>query len=574
MDPGMFAIPQDFERLKVDEYPFDLGSGTRPINTKSRDCQIWFDRGLLWTYGFNHEEAVRCFRHAILADPKATMAYWGYAYALGPNYNQPFDSIPQDQLPAILVSCHRACQLAIDYAQDSIERGLAEALILRFPQDQSTGSHKKWTLQWGDAMRQVYEASPDDLDLATIYADSRMNVAAWQLWDIPTGEPNQEAHTLEARNVLERALKNPLSRKHAGVLHLWIHLMELSPEPELAIVPGDYLRDLVPDSGHLHHMPTHIDVLIGDYRRAIASNWDGIYADAKYMQHSPDDTAFYTVYRLHNMSFVAYAAMFSGQFSHAYDAAVLLEQTLPERVLRSGQNADWFESVYPTKIHVLVRFGKWDEILGLDFPKDARLYSVTTATLHYARGIAHSIQGNIQEAKKEQKLLAKTRLKIPPGRRDFINECADILKVGEAMLSGELEYRKANFDFAFSELRRAIELCDNLIYSEPWGWMQPPRHAYAALLMEQGRIEEATEVYAADLGYSTSLPRAHRHPRNVWALHGYYEGLVRLGQAELASIVKVELDQALAVAEVEITASCACRTQNSDLSSLKSCCKL
>jgi tetratricopeptide (TPR) repeat protein len=556
--PDPLVVPSGFQPLAVDAYPYDLGPWSRPISTRSKAAQTWFDRGLLWTYGFNHEEAVRCFQSAVLADPTCSMAYWGFAYARGPNYNRPFELFAESDLSEMLKSCHRALELAIQHAGNTLEKGLAEALIRRFPKE-NNGDFVGWTKSWGDEMQKVYkEFGHDDLDITAVYADSRMNIAAWRLWDIPTGKPNEEAHVSEVHRVLQHALLNPKSKTHAGVLHLWIHLMELSPTPEVAIVPGDLLRDLIPDSGHLHHMPTHIDVVTGDYRRAIASNARAMVSDIKYARMT-SDSDFYTFYRIHNMHFLIYAAMFNGQYSHAIEAVDRLEEALPERILRSGGHADWMETFNTVRIHVYVRFGKWDEILALALPHDQELYSITTAHIHYGRGIAHSVLGNIKEAEKEQRRFHEAWERIQPTRMDWPNKSKVVLGVGEAMLAGELEYRKGNHDVAFQHLREAIKRSDNLVYAEPWGWMQPPRHAYAALLLEQGHVSEAAEVYAADLGYDSTLPRSLRHPHNVWALHGYHECLKRLGKEESANIVKVELDVALAVSDVKVESSCYCR---------------
>lgn len=406
-------------------------------------------------------------------------------------------------------------------------------------------------------MRDVYAEHGDNLDVAAIYADSRMNLAPWQLWDIPTGKPNADAHTLEVRDVLAKALNNPASRHHAGILHLQIHLMELSPTPEAAIVPGDHLRNLVPASGHLAHMPSHIDIVMGDYRRAIASNEQAMIADRLY-ERCTDDADFYTLYRVHNADFLVYAALFSGQLDVARSGLAEIERILSDRVLRSGDLADWFEAFLSDRPHVLVRFGLWDEILSMPMPDDPVLYSVTTATLRYARGIAHAVLGNIPAAEEEQRLFLAAWAAVQPSRMMYPNPMRTVLAVGESMLAGELDYRKGNFGAAFAHLREAVDRSDNLVYSEPWGWMQPPRHALAALLLEQGHTEEAAAVYAADLGLNTTLPRAHRHPRNVWALHGYHECLRKLGQSALADVVKFDLDIALAVADVKIRASCYC----------------
>ena len=221
--------------------------------------------------------------------------------------------------------------------------------------------------------------------------------------------------------------------------------------------------------------------------------------------------------------------------------------------------ADWLEGFVPMRMHVLVRFGRWQDIIDTPLPADPDLYRVTTAMTHYAKGIAYAVTGRTAEAARQRLELAAAAGRVPPSRTVFNNTCADILQVAGAMLDGELEYRRGNYDAAFAHLRRSVELDDGLPYDEPWGWMQPARHAYGALLLEQGRVAEAEAVYRADLGLDHTLPRACQHPGNVWSLVGYHECLVRLGKHEQAGIIEQQLTIAAAYADVPIHSSCFCR---------------
>jgi tetratricopeptide (TPR) repeat protein len=338
--------------------------------------------------------------------------------------------------------------------------------------------------------------------------------------------------------------------------------MEMSKKPELALVAADHLRTLIPDAGHLVHMPSHLDILIGDYRRAIASNADACLADEKYVaEHGGQN--FYSFYRMHNYHSLIYAAMFAGQFKVAMDTVDRMEASLSEPLLRtqSPPMADWLENFRSVRIHVLVRFGRWQEIIGLKLPDDQELHCVTTAMLHYGKGVAFAATGDIDSAKKHRDHLEAAIDRIPPSRicGDFPNKSNVVLQVGQAMLDGELEYRQGNYEQAFEHLRIAIARDDALTYAEPWAWMMPTRHAYAALLLEQGKIAEATQNYAADLGFDETLPRARHHPNNIWALHGYHECLHRLGRTKEANIIQQQLKLAQAVADVEVNASCYCR---------------
>ncbi|GAA4789932.1 hypothetical protein [Streptomyces ziwulingensis] len=546
---------------------YDLGSHGRPVTTVSDEAQTWFDRGLVWTYAFHHEEAVRCFEAAVAADPECAMAYWGIAYALGPHYNKPWEAFDGQELVRTVDRAHAAVERAHEKAAKAtwVERALIDALRARYPQARAAADCSVWNEPYADAMRAVHEAAPDDLDVAALHADALMNLTPWQLWDLPTGRPAEGARTLEAKAVLDRALATDAGREHPGLVHLYVHLMEMSPTPEAALGIADRLRDLVPDAGHLLHMPSHLEVLCGDYRRAVSDNTAAIAADEKYRVRA-GAMNFYTLYRAHNHHFRIYGAMFLGRSRQALEAAAELEASIPEELLRveSPPMADWLEGFLAMRVHVLIRFGRWTDLLALPLPADTRLYCVTTAMLHYARGVALSATGRVTEAEAERVLFREAAARVPSSRTLFNNTCVDLLAVAAAMLDGELAYRRGEYDTAFAALERSVALDDSLPYDEPWGWMQPTRHAYGALLLEQGHVAEAEAVYRADLGLDDTLPRARQHPGNVWALHGLHECLVRLGRAGEARIVNRQLRTAAALADVPVEASCCCRLQAFD----------
>jgi tetratricopeptide (TPR) repeat protein len=544
-------------------YPFDLGDSHRAASTSSPEAQAWFDRGLTWSYGFNHEEAVRCFERAVAADDEFALAHWGVAYAAGPNYNKQWDAFDEADLRTSLRRAYDATQRALELggAASQVERDLIGSLTARYPQPEPGDDLSVWTAAYARAMGGVYAAHSDDLDVAALYADALLNVTAWSLWDLATGEPADGAHTDAAKQVLESALSQPGGMTHPGLLHFYIHLMEMSPTPEVALDAANALRGLVRDGGHLLHMPTHIDVLLGDYERVIADNERAIVADERYVEHA-GRINFYSLYRSHDHHFRIYGAMFAGRKATALAAADALAASLPEELLRVEvpPMADWVESFVPMRSHVLVRFGLWDDILAEPLPGDPELYCVTTALTHHAKGVALAASSRVSEAERERERFAAAAVeRVPDTRYLFNNTALDILAIAAAMLDGEIEYRAGNHDAAWGHLRRAIELDDGLPYDEPWGWMQPTRHAYGALLLEQDEVETARDVYAADLGLDGTLPRACQHPNNVWSLHGYHECLVRLRRADEARVIKPQLDAALARADVEITSSCFCR---------------
>ncbi len=547
------------------DYDYDLGEFHRDVTTAGPAAAVWFDRGLIWSYGFNHEEAVVCFERSAAADPTCAMAYWGLAYALGPNYNKPWEFFDEADFRRTATRTHEAVQQALALADRAspVERALIGALTHRYPAHEIgtvPPDTSIWNADYADAMAGVYREFGDDPDVATLYADALMNLTPWLLWDLRTGEPAPGSRANEAQQVLERALADPAAARHPGLLHMYVHLVEMSAAPEQGLAVADRLRDLVPDAGHLQHMPSHLYVLCGDYRAAVAANSRAIQADERFLARS-GPMNFYTLYRCHDFHFRIYAAMLAGQSRIALETARQLEESIPEDLLRvpSPPMADWLEGFAAMRVHVLIRFGRWPDIIDLRTPSDPVLYCVTTAMIHYARGVALAATGRVPQAQVERDRFRAAVTRVPVGRMLFNNTCRDILAVASAMLDGEIEYRKGNHEQAFTDLRRALELDDALPYDEPWGWMQPTRHAYGALLLEQGRVTEAMDVYAADLGLRDTLPRALQHPGNVWSLHGYHECLNRSGRHAEAAIVAQQLRLATAVADVPVRASCYCR---------------
>jgi tetratricopeptide (TPR) repeat protein len=544
---------------------YDLGAYGRPITTTSPDAQAWFDRGLTWVYAFNHDEGIKCFAKALEHDPDCAMAHWGISYAAGPNYNLPWKLYDPLGKTKALEASYDALQkaLACMGTATPVEQALINALKTRYPQREPIEDQSGWDKAFTRTMRTLFEAHRDDLDVRAIFTDAIMNETPWQMWDLGTGGIAEDAGTAEAMEVLEAAFKDiPASWDHPGLLHLYVHLMEMSPFPQRALRVADRLRELVPDSGHLVHMPTHIDVLCGNYRDVVVYNQKAVAADRKFLERE-GPMNFYSLYRNHNYHFVIYGAMFLGQYTPALAAAQELIDTTPEALLRipSPPMADFIEPFLGMKQHVLVRFGKWREIIAQELPKDPALYCTTTAMMLYAKGVAHSVLGEIAEAEKAKAAFLAIKARMPDTRLVHNNRVVDLLAIAEQMLTGELEYRRGNVDVAFAHLRQAVELDDALRYDEPWGWMQPTRHALGALLLEQGRVEEAEAVYRADLGYDGKLSRARQHPENVWSLHGLHECLSRRGDRVEAPLVKARLDLALARCEVPVRASCLCRRE-------------
>lgn len=568
-------IPANLAPKSLNEPYYDLGQFSRKVTTSSQEAQGWFDRGLSWCYGFNHAEAYECFSQAICHDPNFPMAYWGLAYAKGPNYNKAwrlFDPVDLDTTAKVCYQAIRQANKLLESVQVTpVERSLIEALQARFPVDHVVDDYDSINHAYDRAMQSVYAQYPHDLDVMALYVDAKMQVAQRKMFHIKSGLPVEGTPVHEVISLFDRGMEHPDADTHPGLLHFAIHFWEMSHTPSKALLAADKLGGLLPDAGHLHHMPSHIYVLVGEYRRSVQSNSAAVKADEKYLARNGAKNM-YSFYRLHDYHSLVYAAMLSGQSKIALDALDPMEASLTEDVLRveSPPLADWLEFFKAVRVHVYIRFGMWDKLKALEIPQDQELYCTTTAMTYYGKGIAYAATGDVKEADKQRELYREAAKRVPESRTDYPNRIVDVLKVATAMLDGEIEYRRGNFTEAFAHLREAIEHDDALMYTEPWGWMLPTRHAYAALSLEQGNVEEAARAYAEDLGLDPALTRAHQHPNCVWSLHGYHECLVRLGRHAEALIIKQQLDAAMVIADVDIKSSCFCRlgVQNGS----KSCC--
>ena len=547
---------------------FDLGGHSRPVSTSSPEAQIWFDRGLNWCYGFNHEEGVKCFYKALEHDSRCAMAYWGIAYGSGPFYNLPWRDLGQQEK----TRCTRVCYDSIRTARSlcagisDVEIDLIDALSTRFQSNRSVSPERfaAWDDDYADAMRAVYHKYHEDMDIAALFVDAMMTRTPWKLWNVNTGQPADGADTTECLSALDRAfsqVRESGSAPHPAILHLHIHCLEMSPTPEKALTSADALENLCPDAGHMVHMPSHIYVLCGLYDRARAVSEKAIRADRKYLEYAGPYN-FYTSARCHDLHMMMLSCMLLGRSQSAFQAAEELCETLPQGVLEIEDQpflAMLLEGYYSTRTHVLIRFGKWREIVDMPMPHNPALYCVSTAMQYYARGISLAALGQIGQARAERRQFYQSLEMIPKDHKFFNNPALDILAVAENMLNGELEYHSGNHHQGFEYLRKSVQLSDHLAYSEPWPWMHPPRHALGALLIQQGHYTEAEEVYRTDLGLNNKLNRCNHHPDNVWALHGLAECLRQRNENEELPGITTSLNAAMENSDFEITSSCCCR---------------
>jgi len=511
-----------------------FGNYERPIQTDSDSAQTWFNQGMQLLYGFNHDEAIRSFEMAAQKDPDSPMPWWGIAYAHGININD----------PAMTEERSRLARAAADKAMERIDNGtpaeqaLVRAVDARYvypaPEDRSE-LDRAYAREMGTA----YRAFPNDPDVASLYAESMMNLQPWDYWEAD-GSP--KGRILEVVRVLEYVMSH--TPDHPGANHFYIHAVEASRDPDRAVPAADRLRDLVPGSGHLVHMPSHIYIRVGRYADAVASNADATQADRDYLALAPPPQ-FYALYVAHNLHFLAYAGMMSGQYEVAIDAARALEADVPEAALR--ELAPIIDGIMPATLHVMIRFGKWEDVLAEPAYPEWRLVSV--AARHYARSIAYSAMGQTEDARAELALFEQAAAAVPEEWYIMNNPIGNVLPIAEAMIQGELLYREGKTEEAYALLREGAAVEDALIYDEPPGWMLPVRHALGALLMADGKFAEAEAVYREDLA---------RNRNNGWGLLGLQQSLLAQGKTEEADALSLRVEQAWKDADVRPTSSCYC----------------
>ena len=510
----------------------NLGNHTFPVTTNSEQAQRFINQGLTLTYGFNHAEAARAFAEAARLDPNAAMAYWGQALVLGPNINAPM--APEEE-PKALAHIKKAQSLKPKVSQR--ERDYIDALALRFtgkPEDRAAADQA-----YAGAMRILQETYPDDLDAATLYAESVMDLRPWNYWT-RDGRPYEQTHDII--KALDRVLAK--NADHPGALHYWIHLWEASNTPEKAEAAADRLLPLAPAAGHLVHMPGHIYQRVGRYADAMKSNQMAILADEDYITQCRAQGLYPLGYYPHNVHFLWFAASMAGQSKIAIDAANKTAQAIPPEALKE---LPILQSFVLVPDYVLVRFGKWDDILAAPAPRADTMF--TRGVRHYARGMAFIRKKDFAAAKKEiaaVRQLAQDPKLIETPSSMSLNLADSVLRVAGEVLDGELAAAQGNYDVAIAHLDRAVRYHDNLIYTEPDDWHQPVRHALGAVLLDAGRPAEAEAVYWEDL---------RRNPKNGWSLFGLTKALQAQNKLEQAKLVEADFKKVWADSDVTLTAS-------------------
>ncbi|HEX5035575.1 MAG TPA: hypothetical protein VFX30_00230 [bacterium] len=511
-----------------------LGAHQRQVTTSSDEAQRYFDQGLNFLYAFNHDEAIRSFQKAAELDPSCAMAWWGVAAANGPHINYPV--VPPDRAKAAWAALTKA---KVATNASPVERALIEALATRYA-DPQPEDRTPLDRAYADAMRKVRAAYPKDADVGALFAESLMDLSPWNFY-APDGTPLPG--TPEILNTLEDVLKqNP---KHPLALHLTIHAFELSPHPEKAAAAAERLRDLTPGLGHLVHMPSHIDVRLGRWEKAIATNAKAEEADRRYREQATEPD-FYRFYMAHNHHMRAFASMMIGRSAEAVEAMDRMTAEIPEDW--GKKNAGVIDGFLSMPLEARLRFGMWDEILK--FPTPDPVFPIARAMRHYARGVAFAAAGRVADARASECAFLVGRWFVKKDATFGNNLGPDVLRVALGVLRGEILYREGRKQDGIDVLTQAVALEDGLRYDEPPDWIHPVRHALGAALLQEGRHAEAEKVFREDL---------KKLPGNGWSLFGLSRSLKGQGRDADAAAAETRFKKAWSTSDYPLKSPCACQ---------------
>jgi tetratricopeptide (TPR) repeat protein len=506
----------------------NLGTHHHPIKTRSKAAQQYFDQGLRLAYGFNHDEAERAFREAARLDPTAAMPWWGVALVPGPNYNLPMDAARNAQVLDALAKARARAKKT-----DARERAYVEALAARYSADPKA-DRAALDRAYATAMAALSRRYPDDLDAATLYAESLMNLRPWKLWN-PDGTPAPE--TSEILSVLESVLKR--EPNHPGANHYYIHATEASNDPGRALPSAERLKTLVPGAGHLVHMPAHTFIRTGDYLGAAEANAVAARVDEAYMKRAGSQGVYPLMYYNHNLHFLAIAAAMAGQSAVAREPAARVAQAAAPLV----KEMPMAEFLVPTPYYVAARFQRWDEALAFPEPQPAADLTATRALRHWVRGVALAARGDVAGAEGERRSFQALREKVPADAAFNINATRGVLDVADAVLEGRIASARGDVEAALAAFRKGVAAEETLTYDEPPAWYYPVRESLGGELLRRGRAAEAEAVFREDL---------RRNPRNGRSLFGLWKSLEAQGRAADAATVRGEFEQAWKAADVTL----------------------
>ncbi|MGH8563984.1 MAG: tetratricopeptide repeat protein [Gammaproteobacteria bacterium] len=506
-----------------------LGSYHHTITTKNPEAQTYFNQGLMLVYGFNHDEAARYFRRAAELDPEAAMPYWGLALAIGPNYND--TAVDENRAKASYDAVRQAVARAPKAS--AREQDYIRALAKRYPSPEATSDWKRFHLDYGNAMREVVNTYPDDLDAATLFAESLMMLRPWQLWTLD-GKPRPGTPELVA--VLESVLER--DPDHSGANHLYIHAVEASPNLERAIPSAIRLMTLIPGAGHLVHMPGHIFLQTGDYELAATTNVKAAAADKAFVERTGATGMYPLMYSTHNIHFISYARAQQGRYEEAKQAA----QDMVHNVGDADAQMQMLEGFHLYPLMTDLRFHRWDDILTAPAPKlEQQLHH---AFWQYARAMALAAQGKLKEAVAGQRQFEARRRAVPAESRYLINnKSPDLLALAAATLDAQLAWTRGGKDKSIDEWRRAVELESSIQYDEPPAWCYPVRQPLAAALLRNGQAKEAEIVFREALA---------QRPRDGRLLFGLWQSLLAQKRDNEAALVAQRFNAAWKDATVKL----------------------
>ena len=509
----------------------DLGTHHHAVTTKVPDAQSYFDQGLRLIWAFNHDEATRAFEEAARLDPSCAMAWWGIALAAGPNYNDPGDGTRDKRAYGAIQKA-----LALRKKITEPERAYVDAVAKRYTAERPP-DRKALDRAYADAMHEVVRRYPDDLDAATLYAESLMDLRPWDLW---TADGAPQPGTDEIVATLESVLaRDP---NHPGANHYYIHAVEASRQPERGLASAERLHTLVPGAGHLVHMPSHIYMRVGRYEDATEANRQAVAVDRAYIATAKPQGLYPMMYYPHNLDFLWSAACMAGRSGEAIATARQLSAEATPEMARTMGDA---EPALVAPSLALARFGKWKEVLAEPPPPDDLKYA--SGLSHYARGVAFARTRRIDETAQELVALEKIVAAMPPDRKIVqVNSMKAVLAIGRDVLAGELAAARGQHDEAIHQLRAAVAGQDALNYMEPAPWYFPVRQSLGAELLVAKRPKEAEAVYREDLD---------RNRENGWSLHGLADSLRAQGKKKEAAAVDQRFQKAWQHADVKLAGS-------------------
>lgn len=507
-----------------------MGNLHHPISTTSPEAQRFFDQGLTLVYAFNHDEALRSFRRAAELDPKAAMPWWGIALALGPNYNLDVDP---EREKAAYEAVQKAKSLAA--AGPENERAYADTLATRYSSDPKADL-KKLAHDYAHAMGELSRRYPDDLDAATIYAESVMDLHPWGLWNLD-GTPAEG--TTEIVSVLSSVLaRDP---NHIGANHYMIHAVEASPHPEWGLPSADRLTTLVPDGGHLVHMPAHIYARTGDFGDAIKANQIAANVDIAYIQTTDAQGVYPAMYYSHNLHFLAYAAMEAGRYADADKASSTLAENIHLRA--QGMPPEMTDVFVGYRTLVFLRFHRWAEVL--DVPEPVKRSAMAEVMWHFSRSVAFAATGKTAAAEREQTDFVTGAAKIPADQPVGFNKAGTVLDLAGTILDARISEAQGDRKAAIQSLKKAAAIQDGMAYDEPPDWYYPVRESLGGALLRDGQPAEAEKVFRESLA---------RNPRNGRSLFGLWQSLKAQNKSADAEWVHSEFMEAWKTADTELRA--------------------